>query len=171
MRLISEEGKQLGIVALPEALKTAQGLGVDLVEIAPNANPPVCRLVDYKKFKYELAKKERDGKKHAKEVGLKEVRLGPFIGEHDLNVRLNQIRSFLSEGDRVKVNVRFSGRQMAHPEFGITLTQKVVGELGDLAWVERDSHFEGRQYITILLPRKGIKNAEDEDQKKHTETN
>lgn len=126
-----------------------------MVEIAPRANPVVCRLVDFKKFKYELAKREREARKHTRGVELKEVRLGPFISEHDRAVRLKQIREFLGDGDRVKVTVRFTGRQMAHPEFGVQLLGQVLKELSEISTIEREPHFEGRRYFAMLLPKKG----------------
>lgn len=154
--MIGEDGKQIGIIAVSDALTRARELGVDLVEIAPHASPVVCRLVDYKKFKYELAKREREARKHIREVELKEVRLGPFISEHDRAVRLKQIREFLGNGDRVKVTVRFTGRQMAHPEFGVQLLEDVLKELSEISVVEREPHFEGRRYFAVLLPKQSL---------------
>lgn len=153
--MIGEDGKQIGIVPVSDALSRADELGVDLVEIAPHANPVVCRLVDFKKFRYELAKRERETRKRMREVELKEVRLGPFISEHDRAVRLKQIREFLGDGDRVKVTVRFTGRQMAHTEFGVQLLDQVLKELSEISTIEREPQFEGRRYFAMILPKKG----------------
>ncbi len=164
------DGKQIEVVPLAQALALAKEAQVDLVEIAPNATPPVCRLVDYKKFRYELNKREREVKKRVKEVELKEVRFGPFIGEHDFQVRMSQTREFLSEGHRVKANIRFTGRQMAHPEFGEQLAQRIIEELVDEAVVERSPRMEGRQYITTFLPARRSKHAENENAQEHHQT-
>lgn len=170
VRLTDEGGKQIGIMTLEEALKQAEELEVDLVEVAPKAVPPVCRLIDFKKFKYLQARKEREEKKKVKEVELKEIRMGPFVAAHDLAVRMGRIREFLKDGHRVKVTVRFTGRQMTHPEFGRKLLEKIVGELNELAQVEREAKFEGRNLNLILGKGHGkkaeeAKNAEGQNQK------
>ncbi|MBI4100311.1 translation initiation factor IF-3 [Candidatus Microgenomates bacterium] len=160
IRLIDESGKQIGIVEKEEALKKAQELEIDLVEIAPNANPPVCRLIDFKKFRYLQARKEREERKKVKAVDLKEVQMGPFVADHDLATRLERIKEFLTDGDRVKVNIRFTGRQMAHPEFGFELLKKIKESLGEIAHVEREPKFEGR-VLSLILSKSRAKREEN----------
>lgn len=127
---------------------------MDLVEIAPEAKPPVVRLIEYKKFKYLEQKKEKEAKKHAKQTELKEVRFSPFIGEHDLQTRLERIKEFLKEGNLVRVSIRFKGAQMAHQEFGPKLLGKILSSLEEIAEKERPERFEGRQFVTVLKPAK-----------------
>lgn len=160
VRLIDEDGKQIGIVSREEALRKAQDVDVDLVEIAPRANPPVCRLIDYKKFQYLQARKEREEKKKIKEVGFKEVRMGPFVAQHDFEVRLGKIKEFIEGGNRVKVTVHFAGRQITHPEFGHALLKRITEELNNLALVEREGRFEGKNLIMVLGRIKGRKKEE-----------
>lgn len=174
VRLIDSSGKQVGIVNLGEALRQAEELEVDLVEVAPNAKPPVCRLIDFKKFKYLQARKEREEKKKVKEVELKEVRMGPFVAQHDLLVRKERIREFLKDGHRVKVTIKFTGRQMAHPEFGHKLLKEIVESFAETAQVERETKFEGRNLTLILGKSHGkrveeVKSAESQDQKSSTQ--
>lgn len=140
---------------LSEALKKAQELELDLIEIAPDAKPPVAKLIDFKKFKYLEQKKEKEARKHAKQTELKEVRFSPFIGEHDLNTQLERVKKFLSEGDLVKVSIIFTGRQMAHTEFGPKLLLRIMAELASVAEKEREEKFEGRRLVTTLKPVKG----------------
>lgn len=140
---------------LSEALKKAQELELDLIEIAPDAKPPVAKLIDFKKFKYLEQKKEKEARKHAKQTELKEVRFSPFIGEHDLNTQLERVKKFLSEGDLVKVSIIFTGRQMAHTEFGPKLLLRIMAELAGVAEKEREEKFEGRRLVTTLKPVKG----------------
>lgn len=154
LRLIDAAGKQIGIVSREEALKKAQELAVDLVEVAPSAKPPVCRLIDFKKFKYLEDKKEREEKKHAVKATIKEIRAGPFISENDFQVRLKRVQEFLKEGNKVKLTVKFTGRQMAHPEFGRQLLERFITKFEEIARVEREPHFEGRMFITMLTPIK-----------------
>lgn len=173
VRLIGEGGKQIGIVSRTEALEKAQELNVDLVEIAPKASPPVCRLIDFKKFQYLESRKEREEKKKTKEVELKEIRMGPFVAPRDLEIRIGRIKEFIKEGDRVKVSVRFTGRQITHPEFGHRILQKIVETLSDLAQVQREAKFEGRNLSLILGKTKGKKkeeeNAQNQNQKSRSE--
>ncbi len=135
-----------------QALELSKEAEVDLVEIASTANPPVVRLIDFKKFKYEQAKKEQEEKKHAKETELKEVRMGPFVAENDLNVRMMRIKAFLHNGNKVKISIKFSGRQMSHPEFGHQLLKRILDILNDIAVVEREIRFEGRNFTMVLTP-------------------
>ena len=174
VRLIDEVGKQIGIVDREEALRRAQEKEIDLVEIAPNANPPVCRIIDYKKFRYLQSRREREEKKNSREVELKEVRMGPFVAPRDLEIRIGRIKEFLGDGHRVKVTIRFSGRQITHPQFGYELLKKIVNGLEEIAYVEREAKFEGRNLTSILGKtkgeKKGEKNAEGQNQKSGPQT-
>lgn len=125
---------------------------MDLVEISPNAQPPVCKLIDFKKFKYTESKKEREGRKNVKNSELKEIRLSPFIGEHDLTTQLNKAKSFLKDAHRVRVTVKFAGRQMTKTDFGRKLLDRVLEELKDVAKKERDVKMEGRQMVMFVSP-------------------
>lgn len=146
-----------------EALKKAKELGQDLIEIAPNVDPPVAKIADFQKFRYEESKKERASKKGTSLGGLKELWLSPRIAEHDLKVRLNQTEKFLKEGHKVKLTVKFKGREMAHPEVGHQVLQEALNLLGDKVAVERESKFEGRKLSMIVGKGKGGQNAETEN--------
>lgn len=148
LRVISDNGKQIGILSLEEALKKAREMELDLVEISPNANPPVAKIIDYKKFKYEESKKEKGSKKG--DGGLKELWLSPRIAEHDLMVRVNRADDFLAEGHKVKLTVKFKGREMIHPENGQRVLQKVFQHFGEKIAVEREAKFEGRNLSVII---------------------
>lgn len=152
VRVIDESGKQIGILSREQALQEAVSREVDLVEVAPQAKPSVCRLIDFKKFKYLESKKAKQEKRAKVEV--KEIRLGPFISENDLQVRLRKARDFLKDGDRVRAVVKFTGRQMAHTEFGQKLIERFMGELADISKVEREPRFEGRLLVAGLTPTK-----------------
>ena len=152
MRLIGASGEQLGVMPLPEALRVARDQAVDLVEVAPNAVPPVCRLMDYGKFKYEQTKKEREARKHQKVVLLKEVRLTPKTDEHDVEFKTRTILRFLKEGDKVKVTVRFKGREMAHPQLGRHVLDSIADSLKGVAAIERTPLMEGRTMSMIVTP-------------------
>lgn len=154
LRVLDEEGLQIGVLKKDEALAKAREGEMDLVEVAPKANPPVARIIDYKKFLYQQEKKRRDEKKKAKTSETKEVRLGPFMEEHDLLVMIRRTKEFLEHGNKVKLVVRFAGRQITHPEFGEKVIDRVIDELGDISKVEREKHFEGRQLLTILSPER-----------------
>lgn len=154
MRVIDEKGKQLGILSLSEALKRAQSANVDLVEIAPDTKPPVTKLIDFVKFKYLQEKKEKEAKKHTKETELKEVRFSPFIGEHDFQVGIEKVKKFLKEGNLVKISIVFTGRQMAHQEFGPKLLEKIMATLEGVAEKDKPEHFEGRRFVTFVKPTK-----------------
>ena len=154
MRLIDSNGNQVGVVPIKDAIAKAVESEMDLVEIAPNADPPVCRIVDFKKFLYEQEKKEKEAKKHLKEVEVKEVRLSPFIAQHDFQTRLRRAQEFFDKGNRVKVNIRFTGRQMGHPEFGHQLLDRVLKQFEGKIKIERESRFEGKQLTIILSPTK-----------------
>jgi translation initiation factor IF-3 len=154
VRLLDEEGKQIGIVSKIEALQKARELGLDVVEISANAKPPVAKLIDYKKFKYQEAKKQRDSKKSTKSVDIKEVRLRPFIGEHDFDTRVKQAEDWLEDGNQVKVNVIFKGREITKKEFGFEVLGKFKSALNFIRIV-REPHFEGKVLsMTVLTEKK-----------------
>jgi translation initiation factor IF-3 len=150
--MIGTNGEQLGIVPLPRALDMARSESLDLVEVSPMAQPPVCRLLDYGKYKYEQTRKEREARKTQKTQTLKEMRLKPKIGEHDLVFKTKLIQGFLDEGDKVKVTVNFRGRENAHPELGRVVLEEVVKRLNGTGSVERAPLLEGRSMTMILTP-------------------
>jgi len=152
---MTEDGEQLGVITLQAALTKAQELEVDLIEIAPEAKPPVAKLIDFKKFKYLEDKKEKEARKKTKNTELKEVRFSPFIGEHDLQTNLRKVKEFLGLGDTVKISVVFKGRQMTHQEFGPKLLEKIMADLGPGAVQERQARMEGRRYVTVIRGNKG----------------
>ncbi|MCS6801377.1 MAG: translation initiation factor IF-3 [Dehalococcoidia bacterium] len=152
VRLIGENGEQLGIYPLLQALQYARDRGLDLVEVAPTAVPPVCRLMEYTKWKFEQSKKEREARKHQKQVLVKEIRFRPKISEHDVDFKVKQILRFLSEGDKVKVNVLFRGREAAHPQIAKQLLDSVLAKVKPYAAVEKPPVFEGRSMSMTLAP-------------------
>jgi len=156
VRLIDENGKQIGIVPLQEALRIANEKGLDLVEIAPNANPPVCKILDYGKFLYELKKKEKEAKKKQREhaIEVKDMMLSLRIDEHDLKVKLKHMREFRTDGDKVRVRIRFRGREHLHPELGDKLVNRIVEELSDVGQLESPVKKEGNFLVFSLLPKK-----------------
>lgn len=154
LRVLDTEGKQIGIISKFEALSKAKDQGLDLVEIAPAATPPVAKIIDFKKFLYQEEKKKREEKKKAKSSETKEVRLGPFMSDNDLGVMIRRAREFLQNGDKVRLVVVFSGRQITHPEFGHKTLDKALEELGDISKTERDRHLEGKKLIILISPDK-----------------
>jgi translation initiation factor IF-3 len=152
VRLVGEKGEQLGIMPLSQALETARKHNLDLVEVAPTAVPPVCRLLDYGKYKYEQAKKERELRKSQKVSLLREVRLRPKIDDHDFEAKVRMVKKLLGEGDRVKVTVRFRGREITHPEIGWRLIQRMTEQLAGVAAIGRQPVMEERNMNVILLP-------------------
>ena len=156
VRLIDADGNQKGIVPTYEALQMARQAGVDLVEIAPQAQPPVCKLLDYGKYKFELEKKLRESRKHQKQVRIKEIRMQPKIDGHDLEFKTRHIRDFLDEGNKVKVTVRFRGRELAHTELGKDVLDRILAMLGDSFLLEKPAQMEGRT-MSLLLNPKGSK--------------
>jgi len=152
VRLIDEEGTQVGIVAIRDALQMAEERGFDLVEVAPNAVPPVCRIMDYGKFRYEQSKKEREARKHQKQVELKEVRLKPKTDDHDIDVKAKQARKFLLAGDKVKFTLRFRGREIFHPDIGMAMLENMAEDLRDVSVVEQKPLMEGRVLSLLLAP-------------------
>lgn len=157
MRLISETGEQLGVLPTAKALETARERGYDLVEVAAQVDPPVCRLLDYGRFKYEQTKKEHEARKRQKSVFLREVRFRPKIGKHDIEFKMRTIRKLLGEGDKVKVSVLFRGREITHPELGKELLDNVATELGEVATVEKAPEMDARRMIMILTPARQLK--------------
>ena len=152
VRLVGEKGEQLGIMPLFQARETAKKYGFDLVEVAPTAEPPVCRLLDYGKYKYEQAKKERAARKSQKVSVLREVRLRPKIGIHDFEAKVRSARKLLGDGDKLKVTVMFRGREITHPENGLRLLQRMVESLEGLALIDKQPSTEGRRMNMILSP-------------------
>jgi len=153
VRVVGPDGTQLGIFDSQTAIQMAQQEGLDLVEVAPDASPPVCRIMDFGKYKYELAKKEKLQKKKQHVIHVKEIRLRPKIEEHDFQVKLKHAREFLEDGDRVKVTVIFRGREMAHQEFGRQIMDRIKMELGDVARVDKDLLMEGRTMVMYLAKK------------------
>jgi len=152
VRLVGEKGEQLGIMTLDQAREMARSRGLDLVEVAPTAAPPVCRLLDYGKYKYEQAKKEREAKKGQKAVLLREVRLRPKIGDHDFEAKARLAKKLLDGGDKVKVTILFRGREVTHPEIAWRLLQRMAESLKDTATVEGQPLMEGRRMHVIMSP-------------------
>ncbi|MGC8764740.1 MAG: translation initiation factor IF-3 [Brevinematia bacterium] len=154
VRLIGENGEQLGIFPIKEALKKAKELEVDLVEVSPNADPPVCRLIDYGKFLYQKEKKAKEARKKQKIVEVKELKLRPWIDNHDFSYRLTQMKDFLARGDKVKITIRFRGRELAHANLGFELVEKIFEQLKDDCVVEKPAKMEGRNIVLVLGPPK-----------------
>jgi translation initiation factor IF-3 len=150
VRLVDENGEMKGVVSIKDALDMAEAVGLDLVEVSPNAEPPVCKILDYGKYKYELHKKAAEARKKQKVIEVKEIKLRPVIDDNDFNVKMRSARSFLEEGDKVKVTLKFRGREMAHQELGMNLLTRVKETLADVCKVEYDARFEGRQIVMIL---------------------
>ena len=155
VRLIGSSGEQLGIMSADEALKIADGQGLDLVKISPQANPPVCKLMDYGKFRFEQSKREKEARKNQHIVEIKEVRMSPGIDVGDFNTKLKNAQKFLSEGNRVKVSVRFRGREMAHTEIGRDLLLRFAEQASETATLEKDPKMEGRSMSIFLAPKAG----------------
>jgi translation initiation factor IF-3 len=152
VRLIDEDGEHVGVIRTREALEMARERGYDLVEVQPNAVPPVCRLMDYGKFRYEESRRERESRRRQRTAALKEVRLRPKIDDHDLDTKARQARKFLKAGSKVKLSVLFRGREMAHQDIGRTLLDRVGEQLSDLSTVDQQPHMEGRSMVMLLSP-------------------
>ncbi len=153
VRVISPEGEQLGIMSIKDALRAAQELDLDLVEVAPNARPPVCRIMDYGKYKYEQTKRQKEARKKQKIVSIKEVRMSPKIEEHDFQVKLRNAERFLKEGNKVKVSVRFRGREVVHSDLARDMLLQMAKDIEHIAKIDRQPAIEGRQMIMILSPK------------------
>ena len=154
VRVISEDGEQLGIMSAREAMKLAEQAELDLVKIAPKAQPPVCKIIDYGKYKYELARKEKEAKKKQKTVEVKELRLSPNIDTNDLNTKVNNARKFISKGNKVKVTLRFRGREMAHVQQSKHILDDFAELLADTAVVEKPAKLEGRNMSMVLTEKR-----------------
>ena len=154
VRVIGENGEQLGIMSSKEALQLAEEAGVDLVKIAPTAQPPVCKIVDYGKYRYELARKEKEARKKQKVIEIKEIRLSPNIDTNDLNTKINAAKKFLTKGDRVKVTLRFRGREMAHMNASKHILDDIAENLSDVAVVEKAPKVEGRSIGMVLAEKR-----------------
>ncbi len=153
MRLIDASGKQVGVVSFRQAIRMAQEAGLDLVEVAPGVNPPVCRIMDFKKFKYEQEKREREAKKHQRGAHLKEIRLKPYIEEHDYQTKLRQILKFLEKGDKVRVRLIYRGRDLAHPEKGKKLIDRVIEDTSSAGKIDKPPQRFERMWLMILAPK------------------
>ena len=153
IRLIGENGEQLGIMSAREAMKLAEEAELDLVKIAPTAKPPVCKIIDYGKYRYELARKEKEAKKKQKVFQIKEVKLRPNIEDHDFFVKLKNAQRFLGDGNKVKVTIMFRGREMTHPELGQDVLDRFAKELGDTVVREKPPKLEGRNMTMIVAPK------------------
>ena len=153
VQLIDQTGKNHGPVEIAAALQRAQEAGLDLVEIAPNSSPPVCKILDYGKYKYQAQKKAAEARKKQKVVEVKEIKLRPMIDDHDYFVKMRSMQRFFEDGDKVKVTLRFRGREMAHQELGYQLLNRVKDDTGKIAKVEQEPRFEGRQVVMVLAPR------------------
>jgi len=153
VRLIDEHGQNVGVVQTAQALAQAVEAGLDLVEVSPDANPPVAKILDYGKFKYQEQKKAAEARKRQKVVEIKEIKMRPSIDDHDYDVKLRAIRRFFEDGDKVKVTLRFRGREMAHQQLGWEVLQRVKAETEPIAKVESEPRMEGRQMVMVLAPR------------------
>ncbi|WP_144299476.1 translation initiation factor IF-3 [Elioraea rosea] len=153
VRLIGSDGEMIGVLPTREALYRAAQEGLDLVEISPGADPPVCKILDFGKFKYEQQKKKNEARKKQKVVEIKEIKVRPNIDDHDYDVKMRQMKSFIGEGDKVKVTLRFRGREMAHVDLGMKVLERVKNELDPVAKVEQMPRMENRQMIMVLTPR------------------
>lgn len=153
IRLVGSAGEMIGVVTLHEGLQQAFEAGLDLVEVSPNADPPVCKLLDLGKYKYELQKKANEARKKQKVIEIKEIKLRPGIDDHDYEVKRKAMVRFIEEGDKVKVTLRFRGREMVHQELGVQLLDRVKVDLGELAKVEAHPRMEGRQMTMVMAPK------------------
>jgi translation initiation factor IF-3 len=153
VRLIDQEGEMLGVMSAREALLRAYDVGLDLLEISPNAVPPVVKILDYGKYKYEQQKKANEARKRQKVVEIKEIKVRPNIDDHDYDVKMRQMKDFIGEGDKVKVTLRFRGREMAHQDLGLKVLERIRTELAELTKVESMPRLENRQMIMVLAPK------------------
>jgi len=154
VRVIDFEGKQLGVLPIAEALAEAGKVGMDLVEVAPNSNPPVCRIMDYGKFRYQQSKKMQVARKSAATVQVKEMRLRPKIDEHDRGIKIRKVKEFLEEGDKVKISMLFRGREIAYTSIGLKIMESIRDELEGVATVEQQPRIEGRSMVMVVSPKK-----------------
>lgn len=150
---MGDDGEQLGVMSAREALKVAEEKGLDLVKIAPQAKPPVCKIIDYGKFRFEQSKREKEAKKNQKVIELKEIRLSLNIDDHDFETKRKHAEKFLASGNKVKVSIRFRGREMGHPELGLTTMRRFAEEISEFANVEKAAKLEGRSMLMFLAPK------------------
>jgi translation initiation factor IF-3 len=153
VRLIDQEGEMIGVMSAREALARAYDVGMDLLEISPNAEPPVCKITDFGKFKYEQQKKANEARKRQKVVEIKEIKVRPNIDDHDYEVKMRQMKGFIEEGDKVKVTLRFRGREMAHQDLGVKVLERIRTEMAEATKVESMPRLENRQMIMVLAPK------------------
>ncbi|MEE8516750.1 MAG: translation initiation factor IF-3 [Alphaproteobacteria bacterium] len=153
IRLVDEDGNMVGVVPLEQGLERADTVGLDLVEVSPNADPPVCKILDYGKFKYQEQKKAAEARKKQKTIDVKEIKMRPGIDHHDYDVKMRSVAKFLGEGDKVKVTIRFRGREMLHQDLGMKVLDRVRGEIEDVAKVEEFPRMEGRQMTMVIAPK------------------
>jgi translation initiation factor IF-3 len=153
VRLIDAEGLNIGVVPIRQAMMMAEEASLDLVEVSPDAKPPVAKILDYGKFKYQEQKKANEARKKQKVIEIKEIKMRPMIDDHDYDVKMKAIKRFFEEGDKVKITLRFRGREMAHQELGQRLLDRVKKDTGEIAKVESEPRFEGRQIVMVLAPR------------------
>jgi translation initiation factor IF-3 len=153
VRVIGADGEQVGIISIREALQMAQEANLDLVAVAPTAKPPVCRIMDYGKYRYEQSKKDKEARKNQKVISIKEVRLSPTIEEHDFQTKLRHVQKFLEQGDKVKLSIRFRGRAITHSEIGKSVLEKLAEQVKELCVIERAPKMEGRSMLMILAPK------------------
>ncbi|MCH6586732.1 MAG: translation initiation factor IF-3 [Proteobacteria bacterium] len=153
VRLIDEQGENLGVVSKDEAIERAEEAGMDLVEISPGADPPVCKILDYGRFKYQDQKKKNEARKKQKTIDIKEIKMRPNIDTHDYDVKMRSINRFIADGDKVKVTMRFRGREMVHQELGLKVLDRVRDQLDEVAKVEQFPKMEGRQMIMVVAPK------------------
>jgi translation initiation factor IF-3 len=153
VRLIDQDGEMIGVMSARDALARAYDVGMDLLEISPNAEPPVCKITDFGKFKYEQQKKANEARKRQKVVEIKEIKVRPNIDDHDYEVKMRQMKSFIEEGDKVKVTLRFRGREMAHQDLGVKVLERIRNEMAEAVKVESMPRLENRQMIMVLAPK------------------
>jgi len=152
--VIGSDGEMVGVLSRDDALRMAEEEGLDLVEIQPQADPPVCKIMDFGKFKFELQKKANEAKKKTKQVEIKEVKFRPVTDEGDYQIKLRKMREFLAEGDKIKVNIRFRGREMSHQELGMEMARRIEGDLGEDVVIESRPRLEGRQMVMMIAPKR-----------------
>ncbi len=162
VRLVGEDGKQIGVIKTPDALRYAQERDLDLVEVAPDARPPVCRVLDYSKYKYEQAQKQKAARKHQQQITIREIKFRPKIAQNDYDTKKGHVTRFLKGKDKVKITIMFRGREVTHPERGTALLDRLAGELADIAVIEQSPLQDGRNMTMLLAPSKAILAGEQE---------
>jgi translation initiation factor IF-3 len=153
IRLVGPDGQMIGVVSVPEAITKAAEYGLDLIEISPNADPPVCKVMDYGKFKYEIQKKKNEARKKQKVIDIKEIKMRPGIDDHDYQVKMRSVRRFLEDGDKVKMTIRFRGREMVHMELGAKVLDRIRADIDAIAKVEQTPRTEGRMMTMVIAPK------------------